>query len=170
MARKKKVNISQSEFDNMIKVWTLIVTVLVALIGSVTSIAIAYNPPESQVKQQYSISPDDKLKLSQIRQEYERYLSKYQSSETAKNDTEMEIYFESLVKLSTNEAKIMNKYDQGFQPRFPHVKRYSKALDIRVWYFLILFPLLTFLTLPCFKFIVAKILFKKYIITDNQYI
>jgi hypothetical protein len=61
---KKKKRINRTHFERKIKIWTLLVPVIVALIGSATSIGLMLISNKSSNERVYKVTEDDLAKLS----------------------------------------------------------------------------------------------------------
>ncbi len=119
---QKRKRITQKDFQRKIQVWTLLITLIVAVVGSLTAICIAYvNRPNAE----YIMSHDDQLEVNklsaQINLLLERYFATQDQTEKNKLDAELRV-------LAETEATIMRKYNPNYQPRWPLVLKASYGL------------------------------------------
>lgn len=111
MSRKK--HITQKDFERKVQFWTIAVTLIVAVIGSLTAIGVAYlNKPKTE----YIMSPDDQLEVNKLSAQINllsnRYFAAQGQTEREKLDAELRVLAES-------EATIMRRYNPNYRPRWP---------------------------------------------------
>lgn len=158
---KNKIKISQVEFAKKVKIWTLLVALIVALIASAAILTIVDKTTTSTqlIKQlNYTISPLDELKLTMIRNQYDKNLNDYQSLKSrGESEALTSSVLNTLEELAQAESSIMRKYDQGFEHRFPLYINHRQTITFELP---IIFGILLFAyfvsNLICFTFLMAK--------------
>jgi hypothetical protein len=111
MFRKKPI--TQKGFERKIQFWTIAVTLIVAVIGSLTAIGVAYlNRPKTE----YIMSPDDQLEVNKLSAQINLLSRRYFA---AQDRTEQEKLGSELRVLAETEATIMRRYNPNYRPRWP---------------------------------------------------
>ena len=111
MSRGKRI--TEKDFQRKVQLWTIVVTLIVAVIGSLTAIGVAYlNKPKTE----YIMSPDDQLEVNKLSAQINllaaRYFAAPDQTERDKLDAELRV-------LAETEATIMRRYNPNYQPRWP---------------------------------------------------
>lgn len=158
MARKRKVQITQDSFDQKIKVWSLVIPIVVALIASATTIAVQLlSAPSASKEIHYRLSPEDQIELNRVRKQYNELIKQYKEQQLG------EAVYKKLVVLANEEAKIMQQYDPDFRPRFPSIITGAYSL----YYLIILFiALITFGAYLVSRKACPYLLYKRYDIVN----
>ncbi len=113
----KKKRLTQKEFERKIQVWTIVITLIVSVIGSLTAITLAYlNRPNTE----YIMAHDDQLEVNKLSAQISLLSARYFA---AQDQTEKERLNAELDMIAKTEAAIMRKYNPNYQPRWPLVSR-----------------------------------------------
>lgn len=119
MVKRRKV--SQKEFDRRIKLWTVLVPLIVALISSLTTIWVTFhstyrNMAESKIG---GMIPAEDLKASKkLTAEIMSLMADYYQ---AKDPIEKEKLNTKLLELANAEAIIMRRHIEDYQPLWPKI-------------------------------------------------
>jgi superfamily II RNA helicase len=117
-SKKKKKTITKKQFERVVQVCSIVVPLVVAIIGSATSIAAAYisHPPAPKPEIHYSLSVQDQKDLNELRSQFKQAERELSNTSTPAVKDELD---RRLRGIALQEAKIMQKYDPEFQPRYP---------------------------------------------------
>jgi hypothetical protein len=110
-----KRRVSNRVFDRRIKIWSLVVQVIAAIIAGYVALLIAYYP--SQLKVENKITMADQIAVNDLSDQIRSALFKYIESS---NSNEKETLKNQLNVLSEQEAGIMRKYNPFYRPRSPY--------------------------------------------------
>lgn len=129
-SNRKRKRLSRREYDKRIKVWGIVVPLITAMIGSLTTVGVAWisraprhdplvNVLSADVTVRFQMQIDS-ADLSQLEGIRERFNSAAQQlSDSRRRDQLRSEWHSLLVDLADQEARILRKYDPGFQPRYP---------------------------------------------------
>lgn len=149
--RRKRINkkrVSRAEFDRKMKIWSLVVPLIVALIGSVQAVSIALLSTGSENETRpgpqalpavgviYDMAPADRRELGRIRESFNEAILLYRE---VGNPSYVELD-SVLTQLAAEEADIVKKYDPTFFPRYPP-PAFMKTGVLRVFFIIVLIVL-----------------------------
>ena len=113
-----KQTISQKEFDRRIKVWTILSSLVVALLGSATTIAVTVlsSGPKTEAQTEYRMSALDQAEVNSVVARMEPLIKQHYESNDEAVRKRLDV---ELRNLSAAEASIMRKYNPNYHERWP---------------------------------------------------
>jgi hypothetical protein len=117
-----KKKLSQKQFDRKIKIWSAIISpILVALIGALTTISVAYISSISRkqtqsAEVQYRITEKDSLDIEILSAQIDTLRKRYYITDDPIERDKLNV---ELTVIAQKEADIYRKYFLGYTPRWP---------------------------------------------------
>ena len=108
LGKRKKLS------QRRIKIWSLVVPLIVAILGSVTSFIVAYRSPQANVE--HLMLEADRVAVNELADQIRSLIRVYIKTSESKEKEELE---KRLVSLSGKETAIMMKYNPNYRPRWP---------------------------------------------------
>ena len=115
---KRKKAISRPEFEYRIRMTSVLIPLVVAVVTAATTLGTAYisRPATPKPEIHYSLSVEDRKELDRLRSEFKQAERELPTASTPEVKDALD---RRLRRVALDEAEIMRKYDPEFEPRYP---------------------------------------------------
>ena len=163
---KLKQTISQEDFDRKIKVWTILSSIVVALLGSATTIAVTVlsSGPKTEAKTEYKMSALDQAEVNSVVARMEPLIKQHYESNDEAVRKRLDV---DLQNLAAAEASIMRKYNPNYHERWPPVAYSQSPRPLKLILIISIFVILI-ISIPLGLIVGRRIVKSRYLVQEAQ--